>query len=264
MEELFAASDADRIESMMDSDAPFVAPGIDQEVAAWRAVQHGESALAVVDKDGSFTGIIPPHRLLGVLLSEHHEDLARLGGYLKSTRDARITSVEPVLRRFWHRVPWLLVGLFGALAAADIMGRFEAQLRSQVLLAFFVPGVVYLADAVGTQTETVVVRGFSVGVRLRKIMRRELLAGIVIGMALALIAFPLILLRWGDWQVALTVGLSLFAACSTATLAAMGLPSLLVRLGLDPAFGSGPLATVVQDLVSIFVYFAIASLVLTD
>jgi magnesium transporter len=90
---------------------------------------------------------------------------------------------------------------------------------------------------------------------------RELLAGLAIGVALALVAGPLIWWRWGAADIALCVGLSVFAACSTATIAAMALPWLMDVLKLDPAFGSGPLATVIQDLVSILVYFAIAAVV---
>jgi magnesium transporter len=43
----------------------------------------------------------------------------------------------------------------------------------------------------------------------------------------------------------------------------MVLPSLLSRLGADPAFGSGPLATVAQDLLSILIYFAVASVIVS-
>src|SRR5688500_2050882 len=102
---LLSAADA-KIESLMDRGAPVVAPGVDQEVAAWRAVRHGESALAVVDPHGHFVGVIPPHRLVAVLLSEHEEDLSRFGGFLKTTSVARTTSEEPVQRRFRHRLPW--------------------------------------------------------------------------------------------------------------------------------------------------------------
>ncbi len=141
------------------------------------------------------------------------------------------------------------------------MSRFEARLESTVMLAFFLPGLVYLADAVGTQTETVIVRGLSVGVAMRRMVRRELLVGLAIGLGLALAAGPLVWWRWGEADIAFSVGLSVFAACSTATVAAMALPWLLDVLGLDPAFGSGPLATVIQDLLSILIYFAIASAV---
>lgn len=261
IEDLLAAAADATMGALMDRDAPVVGPGVDQEVAAWGAVRNEESALAVVDGDGRFLGLIPPHRLLAVLLSEHEEDLSRLGGFTKTAAAARTTSEEPVERRFRHRVPWLLVGLGGALLAADFVGWFDAQLRHKVMLAFFIPGIVYLADAVGTQTETVVVRGLSVGVDMRRMFARELLAGLAIGLALAVVAGPLVWWRWGEADIALSVGLSVFAACSTATLAAMVLPWLFDRFGQDPAFGSGPLATVIQDLLSILIYFAIATAV---
>lgn len=258
MEDLLAAAPGTPLVALMDRDAPVVAPGVDQEVAAWRAVLHAESALTVVDEARRLVGIIPPHRLLAVLLSEHEEDLSRLGGFTRNSQVARTTSEEPVQRRFQHRLPWLLVGLGGALLAADFVGWFEAKLQGHIILAFFIPGIVYLADAVGTQTETVVVRGLSIGYSLRSMARRELLAGLAIGVALAAVAGPLVWWRWASADVALTVALSVFGACSTATLAAMALPWVLDRYGFDPAFGSGPLATVIQDLLSILIYFGVA------
>ena len=97
---------------------------------------------------------------------------------------ARFASEEPVFRRFRHRLPWLLVGLAGALAAARIMGRFEDALAANVVLAFFLPGIVYMADAVGTQTEAVVVRGLSLArLPLRPILRLEVWTGLYIGLA---------------------------------------------------------------------------------
>lgn len=259
IEELLAAPADAALSTLMDADAPVVGPGVDQEVAAWRAVRHGESALAVVGDDGRFVGVIPPHRLVEVLLAEHEEDLSRLGGFLKSARAARATSEEPVRRRFWHRVPWLLLGLCGSLAAADIVGRFEDLLRMNVVFAFFMPGIVYLADAVGTQTETVIVRGLSLGVPFGRMVPREAVAGVIIGLALALATVPLVWWRWESMSLALSIGTSVFAATSTSTGAAMLLPWLFDRFGLDPAFGSGPLATVIQDLLSIWIYLAVSA-----
>jgi magnesium transporter len=155
-------------------------------------------------------------------------------------------------------MPWLLLGLAGALIAAAIVGSFEEEIRSQVLLASFLPGVVYLADAVGTQTEAIVIRGLSAGVRVPQIAVREMLSGVLVGLAIAAAFVPLAWLIWGDGEVAVGVGLGLLAACSIATVVAMELPWLFQRLGVDPAFGSGPLATVIQDLLSILVYFLIA------
>jgi len=113
IEDLLAAPPEAVVAQVMDSDPPTVAPGLDQEKAAWKAVQHGEVSLAVVDEQGRFLGLIPPQRLLRVLLWEHDEDMARLGGFLRSTSMARSATEEPVARRLWHRLPWLLLARVG-------------------------------------------------------------------------------------------------------------------------------------------------------
>lgn len=262
VEELFSALGDERIGDIMDGDPPVVAPGMDQEKAAWKAVQHGESALAVTDDAGRFIGFIPPDVLLAILLHEHEEDMARLGGFLHDSSMARAASEEPVVKRFWHRVPWLLVGLLGALLAADIVGAYEQQLQANVMLAFFIPGIVYLADAVGTQTEALVIRGLSVGVSIGGVVRREVYTGLLVGVSLAAVFFPIGLWRWGDASMVTAVALAILAACATASAVALTLPWLLNRLGLDPAFGSGPLGTVIQDLLSVVIYLVIATAIL--
>jgi magnesium transporter len=259
IERLLAAEPHTILDELMDHDPPVVRPETDQERVAWEMVQRGEASIAVVGEDGSFRGFIPPHRMVGVLLSEHDEDMARLGGYLASTRRARGAAEERVGRRLLHRLPWLLVGLAGAMLSAGLVALFEDDLDAKVLLAFFVPGVVYMADAVGTQTETLLIRGLSVGASLRRFVRRELVTGLVIGVVVGAAFFVFALAAWGEADVALAVALALFASASVATAVEMVLPWLLQRSGVDPAFGSGPLATVIQDLLSIAIYLVIAT-----
>ena len=261
IEALLGAGPDAPLSDVMDDDPPVVAPGTDQEVAAWKAVHQGESSLAVVDASGRFRGLVPPTRMLSVLLEEHEEDMARLGGYLTSTKQARTASEEPVTRRYWHRLPWLLIGLIGAMAASLVVGSFEEQLTLNVELAFFVPGIVYMAGAVGNQTTTLIIRGLSVKVPIRDVVRRELVTGLAMGFTIALLFLPFSFVLFDNGDVATAVVLALLAACSTATIVAMTLPWALSRLGLDPAFGAGPLATVVQDLLSILIYFAIVIVV---
>lgn len=261
IETLLGASADAPLASVMDGDPAVVTTGTDQEVAAWKAVHHGASSLAVVDETGRFRGLIPPNRMLSVLLEEHDEDMARLGGYLASSSQARTASEEPVTRRYWHRLPWLLIGLLGAMLASLVVGSFEEQLTLNVELAFFVPGIVYMAGAVGNQTTTLIVRGLSVRVPIRDVIRRELVTGLAMGVTIALLFLPFSFVLFDNADVATAVVLALLAACSTATIVAMTLPWVLARLGLDPAFGAGPLATVVQDLLSILIYFAIVLVV---
>jgi magnesium transporter len=262
MERLLKAGPGTAVSEVMDPDPPVVRPDTSQERAAWEAVHQG-AVLAVVDERGRFAGLLQPQRLLEVLLEEHTEDMARLGGFTATENSARTASTENVSRRLWHRLPWLLVGLIGALGSALVVGSFESQLERTVLIAFFVPGVVYIADAVGTQTEALVIRGLSVGVPVARMAVRELITGVLLGALLSTLAWPLIMLVWRDAAVALAVSVSLFAASSIATLVAMALPWAINRLGRDPAFGSGPLATVVQDLLSVVIYFATATVIVT-
>jgi magnesium transporter len=259
IERLLAAAPDDRVSDVMDSDPPVVRPGVSQEGVAWEMVRRGESSVAVVDETGRFSGLVPPHRMLRVLLTEHDEDVARLGGYLASTQRARQAAEEPVARRLWHRLPWLLVGLAGAFAAAVIVGEFDEAIEDQVLLAFFLPGVVYMSSAIGTQTQTVVIRAFSVGVTMRQTLLRELLCGLLLSTTIAAAFVPIALAGWGEADVAVGVALALLASSLAATLIALALPWAFQRAGADPAFGSGPLATVLQDIFTIAIYFGVAA-----
>jgi magnesium transporter len=262
IERMFGAPHGATLRNIMDPEPPAVAPDTDQEHAAWQAVHRDEPGLAVVDDQGRFHGLISPQQLLGVLLAEHDEDMARLGGFLHSVESAQATSVESVARRLWHRMPWLMVGLIGAMVSAVLMSTFEAQLNANLAVAYFVPGIVYLADAVGTQTETLAIRGLSVGVGIRRITGREVLTGLSVGVLLGVIMLPVVALMTGDWMLAVAVALAVLAASTIATMVALALPWLLNRLGKDPAFGSGPMATVIQDLLSIVIYLSAVTVLL--
>ncbi|HEU5062224.1 MAG TPA: magnesium transporter [Solirubrobacterales bacterium] len=260
---LLEAPEEALLRDLADADPVVIRPGESEERAAWQMVRRRQGNLAVLGAGGEFVGLVPAHQLIGRLLAQHDEDAARLGGYLASSGRARLAAEEPISRRLLHRLPWLLVGLVGAMASAVLVGSFEAQLDEKVLLAFFVPAVVYMADAVGTQTETLLIRGMSASIDMRAVVRREFITGALIGLLVGLAFFPFALLGWGDAGVALGVALALTASCSIATSVATLLPRLLARFGADPAFGSGPLATIIQDLLSIAVYLAIATPIAT-
>lgn len=178
----------------------------------------------------------------------------------KPFEDPIHTSSRKIIR---DRIAWLLLGLLGALVAASIVRSFEDALRKDLSLAFFIPAVVYMADAVGTQTETIFIRGLSQGwLRKKRFLLREILVGATIGALIGGVSFVVIALWFGDIKVAAAVGFSMFVTIVSAVVVATLIPWMFWRLKRDPALGSGPFATIIQDVLSLLIYFLIASAVL--
>jgi magnesium transporter len=247
----------------MTAAAGGVHPGTDQEhVGSW-ALNHKAASVPVVDAHGRFRGAVPPLALLAVLRHEHVEDLHRLAGIRRETKHARAALESAPARRARDRLPWLLVGLVGSTLSAILMARFEAVLQARIAVAFFIPGIVYLADAIGTQTEAIAVRGLSLTeAPLRRLMWGELKTGILIGGTLGVLSLCGVLLGFRDIRLGLAVATTVLAAGITATAVGIGFPAVLARLGRDPAFGSGPLATIIQDVLTLLIYFAALSILI--
>ena len=229
---IFAAAAEALVSEAMDRNFPRVTADTDQERAASLALQHGVDALPVVDAGG---------RPLGVMPSQ-----------------ARHAIEDPPLRRMRHRLPWLLVGLAGSAIATAAMASFEATLRASLTVAFFVPGIVYLADAIGTQSEAIAVRRLSLTrAGIVQLLAGELRTGMLLGAVLGLASLVPIWLVFGDVRLAAAVATAVLFAGSMAAVLGLLLPWWIARSGRDPAFGSGPLATVIQDILSLLVYFAV-------
>ncbi|MBP1151448.1 magnesium transporter [Methylocaldum sp. RMAD-M] len=242
---------------------PMVRVDEDQEKLASLALHHRLTAVPVVDHGGHFLGVVPPLALMHILRHEHVEDLHRLAGIKRETHQAREAMESAPLRRARDRLPWLMLGLAGSALATQVVAQFEAQLQDRIAIAFFIPGLVYIADAIGTQTEAIAVRGLSLShANLRSLLGGEMRTGLLIGLTLAAVTLPIIWLIFGDFYLALAVAVALFSAGCVATTIGLFLPWLLGELGTDPAYGSGPLATILQDVMSLLIYFAAVNLFL--
>ena len=156
------------------------------------------------------------------------------------------------------------MGALGGIIIASIVTLFEGVLNAMISLASFVPVMVFLSDAAGTQSETLIVRGLALEPRLSRgtYMIREFLVAIalasVCGVLVAMVAF----LGWGSPALGVIVGLSMFLSMISAVLISTSLPFLFKRLEFDPAFATGPLATMVSDGATVALYFVAASLML--
>ena len=163
-----------------------------------------------------------------------------------------------------HRVPWLLFGLLGGIFATFIVSKYEAIISADIRLAFFIPIIVYLSDAVGTQTETIYVRALSnkKKVNFAKYILKESATGFGLGIISGLI-LGIIATYWlNSYAIGLTIGITMLINLTSAPVLAVVIPSILYKKHSDPALGSGPVATVIQDLTSLLIYFVIASIII--
>lgn len=160
-----------------------------------------------------------------------------------------------------HRLPWLIIGLFGGVFSASIIEGFEKIIQENIVLAAFIPLIVYMADAVGTQMESFIIRDTALHPRMHfgKYLIKQLIIISIIGIILSLGLFLFALNQYESIQIATTLGLSLLFAIVSSVITGLLIPHLFEKLNIDPANVSGPLATIIQDLMSISIYFIIAS-----
>ena len=165
---------------------------------------------------------------------------------------------------FLYRIPWILIGLVGGLLTAGVISGFEGTLEEHIILAFFMPLVAYLSDAVGNQTQTMFIRDLAVRNKISKLKYTftQAIAGSLIGIVCWAIISGVTHLFWNDLYVGFVIGLSIFIATLVASFLAMGIPGILKLFGQDPAIGSGPFTTIIQDLLSIIIYFIVATALL--
>ncbi len=242
----------------------FVHPSSHQERAAYLALQHNIKAIPVVESDRTFLGEITADSILSILHKEMHEDTLRRAGIRHPDAMHATVLQLPVLLSVRHRIPWLLLGLIGGLVAAKVVGLFEQILRDNLILAAFIPLIVYMSDAVGTQMEAYIIRDLSFDRSLPfvKYFLRHLFVVCIVGAFLALLLTGSYGVLYRQWYLGLVLGASLFASVISSVFTGLVIPYFFSRIRLDPADASGPVATILQDMISIIIYFSIATALL--
>ena len=250
-----------RIGDIMEPEHEAVRLDADQEQIAALAMRLNMIAVPVVDDNERLIGAVPPEALLRILREEHMEDLQLIAGITAHDGGPRAALDASILNRISRRLPWLVFGLVASSLITVVMVRFEHALAANVAVAFFVPALVYIAGAIGTQAVSVSVRSLSRDdVQILPLLRDELIIGSIIGAALGLLAAGAVLGVFGDRLLATAVGLAVLAGGTMSAVVGFGLPWVFQKLGSDPAMGSGPICTIIQDVASLFIYFGLVSL----
>jgi magnesium transporter len=173
------------------------------------------------------------------------------------------------------RAGWLTALFLGEMLTATAMGVFEAEISRAVVLALFVPLIISSGGNSGSQASTLVIRALALGevglLDWWRVIRREVLAGLTLGVILGAIGF----LRISIWSafsdiygphwllVAVTVGVALIGVVLWGTLIGSVLPFVLRRLGFDPATSSAPFVATLVDVTGLVIYFTVAMIILS-
>lgn len=264
IKDLFRAPSSATISDIMTRNPFSVHPNVDQEHVAMRSVYHKIGAMPVITKEGVLLGAVTSHSLLSILHAEHTEDFLRIAG-MHGKNDLEIGAAQAsVGTHVSKRLPWLVVGLFGGMCAVFIVSSFERVLAEEITLAAFIPAIVYLADAVGNQSQTLYIRSLALDYTFdaRRYIIREIGISLSIATILSLLVGTLSYLIWKDMSFMLIFGISIFVTVVVAIIAAIAIPTICKKLKLDPAIASGPFATILRDLSSILIYFVVSSYIL--
>ncbi|MCP8615424.1 magnesium transporter [Salirhabdus salicampi] len=256
--EIILADIEAKIEDIMFTRVISVNADTDQEEVAQLIERYDFVAIPVVGQNDILLGIVTVDDIIDVVIKEANEDIEKL-----SASGKEIDFDTKAFVAAYRRLPWLIVLLFIGVVSGTIISQFEETLSRVVALSFFMPMIAGMTGNTGTQSLAVVVRGLiqkdihkSV---VTKLILREFGVGIIIGTVCGLL-IAIIAYVWQDNPfLGLVVGSSLVITLIIGTLAGTIIPIILYKLNVDPAIASGPLITTVNDILSLFIYFGIAT-----
>ena len=230
----------------------------DQERVAQKMKDYDFIAMPVIDYQHHLVGIITIDDILDVVNEEADEDYSRLAG----VSDTKSTD-QSVFKKALKRLPWLIILTFLGMITATILGGFEDTLSQVVLLVAFIPIISGMSGNSGTQSLAVSVRNISNGdIKEKsklKIALKEAGSGLITGFVCAVILFLIIVIIYRQPFLALIVGASLTIAMTVGTLVGSMIPILMNKIHIDPAVASGPFITTINDIVSMLIYFGLAT-----
>lgn len=271
LRELFLAKAQTTVQENMNTDLVTVLQDEDQESISKTFSNHNFLAIPVVDEHNVMKGIITVDDVVEVIEEEATEDIHKIGGMEALGEPYLDISLPSMIKK---RAGWLMALFIGEMFTATAMSHYEHDIAKAVVLALFIPLVISSGGNSGSQATTLIIRAMALGeVRLRdwwRVLSRELIAGISLGLILGSIGLMRILLWPGKetlygehyFLVAATVSCSLIGIVLWGTLAGSMLPFLLRRLGLDPATSSAPFVATLVDVTGLVIYFTVASLFL--
>lgn len=270
--EFILADPQTKVSELMDGRVISLNVNDDQEIANDVFKMNNRVALPVTSETKKLLGIVTIDDVLWVASEEFTEDMQRIGG----TEALEQPYLEmPLLQLYKKRIIWLFILFIGGLMTVSAMHYFEEMIGKVTLLASFIPIIIASGGNTGSQAATLIIQAMALGeITLQdwwKIIRREIISGLLLGTTLALLGIAIIFIWhffsdvFGEYylSIALTIGLSIMGVVLWGTLIGSMLPLILKRLGADPAASSTPFVATLVDVTGLIIYFSVAILVLS-
>ncbi len=258
-----------KVSELMDGRLISLSASDPQEEAINIFRMNNRTALPVVDHNNVLLGIVTVDDILWIANEEYTEDIQKIGG--TEALDEPYLDIN-LFKLVKKRVGWLIILFLGEMLTATAMGYFGDEISKVVVLAYFIPLIISSGGNSGSQASTLIIQAMALGevtvTDWWRVMRREILSGLMLGVCLGLIGF----LRIAAWSmfsniygphwmlVGFTVGASLIGIVLWGSLSGSMLPLLLKKLGADPATSSAPFVATLVDVTGLIIYFTIAVL----
>lgn len=264
--DMLLAKKDEMIENIMERSVIMVETLEDKEVVARRFSDYDLLALPVIDKEGCLVGIVTVDDAVDVIQEEATEDIQMMAAVLPSEKPYLKQSIWSIWKA---RIPWLALLLVTSTFTSMILANYEGRL-SPILYAF-VPMLMGTAGNAGGQTSVTIIRAIAVGdvefKDILKVILKELLASLVLGITIGVVCFGKIMLIDRLYnEIALMEAVVISAVCVIsivmAKLVGCILPLLAKKIRLDPAVVASPLMTTIVDALSLIIYCAISIVIL--
>ena len=258
LDKLILARSNTPVSNLVDRDFHSVATDVDQEEVAQMFKRYDLITLPVVDDQGTLLGRILHDDAVDVIEEEAEEDILRIAG----AEEPELVYTNRIFRIASARLPWLLATVAGGLFSGFLLWQFKVSFPEMLALMTFIPVIAAMCGNVGTQSSTIVVRGFATGRvdfdNLGRFLTRELAIGIIMGIVCGLVVGMTAHLWHGNQMLGWTVGVAMSAAITVSAIMGVLVPVVFRLIKIDPAIAAGPLVTTGNDVIGITIYYLVA------
>tara|TARA_X000000950_G_scaffold90628_1_gene113970 strand:- start:912 stop:2267 length:1356 start_codon:yes stop_codon:yes gene_type:complete len=250
------AKDDTLIKDLFKKDSISVLDTEPAESVALKMEKYDLVVIPVVDNNNKLLGRITIDDALDVIKEEAEKDYQLASGISE-----KVESSDSLFVISRARLPWLLIGMLGGILGAYVIGFFEEHLKENAVMASFIPLILAMGGNVGVQSSAIIVQSLANNTlnyeSIFKRLLKELIVALFNGLICSVIALLFCWITRSDFDLALTIGVSLVAVFTYAGLFGTFVPLILNKYKIDPALATGPFITTTNDIIGLLIYFLI-------